>query len=173
MITEVKQPFIKKMATRKPLITPVKEPLPIPTREEIAKAMTPVPIIKKPEVIATPTGLEKLVGQNIKFQEKSELAQTFDHLDTDDIGEDGMSPMDMNSRLSAGKVSAILKFDSLVRLGIMPPELGSLTRQLKRLSVSLLGEGRKEKVRIAEADRDAKFGGKNMGGLASMFSRKP
>ena len=124
---------------------------------------------KKPRTLED----ELNASPQLNISEKGELAQTFENLDKDVPDEDGFSTIDMNTILSGNKVSAVTRFDTLIRLGIMPKELASLSKSIKRLSVSQSGTGRAQKVTIAEADRSQKSGSAGMGKLARMFSPRP
>ena len=118
-------------------------------------------------------GLEQEVirtGGESLFQESTELGQVMDNLDNDVLDlSTGMSKIDFNARLQSVEINSIMIIDELVRLGILPKEIG-LTRQKKRLSVSQDGLGRKEKVAIVQGDRDQKNGILNSFG--SMFQRR-
>lgn len=113
--------------------------------------------------------LDSAVMRESLIMEKSEMSQVFEHLDDDSVDSvTKMSTMDTNARLSANRISSVLRCDELMRAGIYPADLG-ISRQLKRLSVSLDGKGREEKVRIAEADRSQKSGSSGWQGLANLF----
>jgi len=111
---------------------------------------------------------EEMGDNEVVLKRDSELKQVMDSLDRDEIDPlTQMSSIDVNSRLSDAEISACLRFDELVRLGILPDDLG-LTRQKKRLSISKNGEGRREKVEIVKGERDQETGGgfkRFMGGL--------
>jgi len=104
----------------------------------------------------------------INVTRKSELRQVMDSLDEDRVDtESNMSTIDTNSRLSNREIGACLRFDELVRIGILDSNWG-LTRQKKRLSISKDGLGRREKVEIVKGERDQETGGgfkKIMAGL--------
>lgn len=120
--------------------------------------------------------LERVIGQELPFKEKTEMGEVFDNLDNDNINpKTGFSNIDFNARLMPWEVSNCMVFDELKALGILP-ENANITTQKKRLSVSLGGEGRKEKVQIASGSRDAELAGRSggfLGGLKKMFSRRP
>lgn len=97
-------------------------------------------------------------GGDKPFTEQSELSQVMIQMDSDIVDPKTlMSTIDFNSRLSREEISASLIFDEFVRLGILPSGFG-LTRQKKRLSVSLEGKGREEKVAIVNSERENKSG---------------
>ena len=105
-------------------------------------------------------GIEELQQSVIEggiqpIQNPTELGDTLKELNRDDIEPTSrMSGIDMRSRLHPIEVSSILAFDTLVSLRFIPTKCLSFTRNKKRLSVSLLGEGRKEIVSIVAGKRD-------------------
>lgn len=104
------------------------------------------------------------------FKEKSDLGEAFENLDNDKLDrETKMSSIDLNARLTKDQISAILIFDELKRIGLLPQRL-ELARQLKRLSISEDGKGREEKVRIAVGQFEQQNGGGFLGGLKRMFT---
>lgn len=97
-------------------------------------------------------------GHEMLFKQTSELGEVMGNLDSDEIDEKtGMSSIDFNTRLKEHQRGDIMIIDELIRLGILPKNIG-VTRQMKRLSVSLNGMGREEKVRIVAGDREQKQG---------------
>ena len=107
------------------------------------------------------------------FQESTELGQVMDNLDNDVLDSaTGMSKIDFNARLNDMEISSIMIIDELIRLSILPDDIG-LTRQKKRLSVSQDGKGREEKVRIVQGDREMKSGGGMLGKFGDMFRPRP
>ena len=105
------------------------------------------------------------------FNEQSELRQVMEQLDSDNIDPMTlMSSIDFNTRLDKSEMKNILIIDEFTRLGILPKHIG-LTRQHKRLAVSLRGEGRKEKVQIVSHERDARQGTGIMEGVKNLFRR--
>lgn len=107
------------------------------------------------------------------LREKSELGEVMDSLDRDILDrETSMSSLDMNTRLSGKKIKSILVFDELQRIGIFPKTC-SISRQSKRLNISMNGLGRMEKVEIVKGERmnntNATFGQKFMG----LFQKRP
>lgn len=84
--------------------------------------------------------------------ESSDLAEVLKQLNLDSIdAKTGMTDIDMRSRLGAVEIPAILTLDSLVSMRVLPAQCLQLTRQKKRLAVSLYGQGRREIVKIATA----------------------
>jgi len=111
-------------------------------------------------------------GEDKPFFDEAELSQVMRQMDTDIVDPDTkMSSIDFNSRLNREEISASLIFDEFVRLGILPSGFG-LTRQKKRLSVSLDGKGREEKVAIVNCEREAKAGNSFGSKIASLFKPK-
>jgi len=101
----------------------------------------------------------KKQGEEHLFQEKTELGTVMENLDSDSVDEStGMSSIDFNTRLKEVEIGNIIIIDELMRLGILPDKIG-LTRQKKRLAVSIEGKGREEKVRIVAGEREMRSGG--------------
>ena len=122
----------------------------------------------------TDSNLDKILENAQKdLKDKSELGEVMDNLDSDVVSNDTkMSSVDFNTRLDGFEISTIMVIDELTRMGIFPDRAG-LTRQKKRLSVSLQGKGREEKVRIIQGERDNRTGMGVMDRVGSMFQRKP
>lgn len=115
--------------------------------------------------------VEKAGKENI-FTDKTELAQVMDNLDTDEVNADTfMSNIDFNTRLDHVEIQSIMIVDELIRLGIFPSEIG-LTRQKKRLAVSLDGKGRSEKVEIVASERNRRGSGGFIDGVKNLFTRQ-
>jgi len=103
------------------------------------------------------------------YREASEMAEAMQNLDSDE--EDPitrMSSVDMNTRVSDLEMRNIVIIDELRQLGIFPEE-ALITRQIKRLSISKNGQGRKEKVEMVVGDRGHK---ENKNWVSSLFSKK-
>lgn len=110
--------------------------------------------------------------RDFPFKEKTEMGEVFDNLDDDRADHKNMSKIDFNSRLSHAEATGCLVIDELRQLGILDESIG-ITRQKKRLSVSLGGLGRQEKVQIASASRQAELGSRGGGGILNwMFSKR-
>lgn len=91
----------------------------------------------------------------IDINEKTDLSETLKQLNEDSIDlQTGMSGIDMRARLSHMEIPAILQIDNLVSMNVLPAECLQLTRQKKRLSVSLGGLGRREIVKIATGNKE-------------------
>lgn len=92
---------------------------------------------------------------NVSFiQQKSDLAQSLEILDDDSIDpQTRMSNIDMNAHLAYVEKNALGVIDFLVSVGFLPDQSLALTRQMKRLSVSVGGRGREQKVAMVTGDR--------------------
>lgn len=114
----------------------------------------------------------KKVSLDQPFKEQSEIAQVFTNMDDDSVSGEGMSNIDFNARLLSHEASMCMIFDELKAKGILPSS-ANLTRMKKRLSVSIGGQGRREKVQIASAGRGAELEGRSGGGFFSkLISRR-
>jgi len=112
------------------------------------------------------------ISNEIMMKDKSELGEVMDNLDNDTVDTlTAMSSIDFNTRLNRSEINASLVFDELIRLKILPQTIG-LTRQKKRLSVSLDGLGREEKVRIIAGKREDESGSSFGNKLSNLFRRK-
>jgi len=101
---------------------------------------------------------EDLHKQEHIFTEQTELGAVMENLDRDTIDKNTqMSSIDVNTRLTDEEIKACVVFDELRRKKIIPEEC-QITRQLKRLKISLNGKGREEKVQIVSSDREQKSG---------------
>ena len=89
---------------------------------------------------------EEPMGGLQPIHEVSEMGETLKQLNDDTINEDATTAIDMRSRLFPTEVGAILAVDFLVSFQMLPSSCIALTRQKKRLAVSLNGLGRKEMV---------------------------
>lgn len=105
--------------------------------------------------------LKKNMGaREIPFKSTSEMGEAFDNLDNDSF-------IDMNSRLSDDEISACTVIDELKSLGIFPSE-ANITKQFKRLKVSLQGKGRQEKVSVVTGTKEKKA----PGSFTDLFKRR-
>jgi hypothetical protein len=84
------------------------------------------------------------------IMEPTEMGEVMKELNKDDL-ESGtrQSSIDLRARLHYIEHSNLLAVDSLVGFNFLPQSCLALSRQKKRLSVSLDGMGRKEIVQIA------------------------
>lgn len=116
--------------------------------------------------------LDVMMGQEKPFVEETELASVMKSLDSDTMDANTkMSSIDFNTRLSEPQVGACLVIDQLKHMGVLPANI-NITQGLKRLNVSLGGEGRKEKVEVVVGQRAQASGGGFMGKLGSLFQKK-
>lgn len=89
------------------------------------------------------------------INQSTELGESLIELNKDELSKDiNMSSIDMRARLHNGDMPFILAMDFLVALKVLPTECLVLTRQKKRLSVSLEGRGREDIVRIVAGKRE-------------------
>lgn len=85
---------------------------------------------------------------------RSDLSQSIKEFNDDSIDpHTRMSGIDMRARLHSLEINSILAMDTLVSLKLLPVSCSAFTRQKKRLSVSLAGEGRKEIVEMVKGER--------------------
>lgn len=95
----------------------------------------------------------------------TEMGETLQQLNLDEIQLDTrMSGIDLRARLHPMTIPFYGALDSLVGFRIAPQQCLAFTRQMKRLSVSIKGLGRKEIVDLVggKKEQDAKAG---MGGF--------
>lgn len=91
----------------------------------------------------------------IPITQTTELGDSLKELNKDFIDtQTRTSDIDLRARLHPIEISSILALDALVAFGVCPTKCLAFTRQKKRLSVSLLGKGRKEIVDIVAGKRD-------------------
>lgn len=82
-----------------------------------------------------------------------------------------LSSVDMRTRLNDSQIPCIAVADELSKLGVIPAA-NSFTRNVKRLNISLNGEGRKELVSIGSGVVQAERGGGMIDGLKRLFMPK-
>lgn len=105
--------------------------------------------------------------------EPTELGESLKQLNLDDIQPGTrMSGIDMRANLHPIELSAILSVDTLVSMRFLPVDSLILTRQKKRLSVSLHGKGRNDIVAVVAGKREQEANGANsfMGRVANVFN---
>jgi len=87
-------------------------------------------------------------------QQPTELGDTLKELNSDVIDMDSnMSGIDLRSNLREIEVASLLAFDTLIALEFYPLPTLRLSRQKKRLSVSLNARGRSDIVEITKGER--------------------
>lgn len=116
----------------------------------------------------------------IRVSEQTELGQVMENLDSDKVDDKtGLSTVDFNTRIKGYERGAILINDELQRLGIFTflnsspkpsANTSSLTRPFKRLSISLDGKGRDEKVQLTQNQREHVSGGSFGERLKGLFT---
>lgn len=102
-------------------------------------------------------GIER-VSQDRGIQpivQPTELGDTLKNLNDDILDPTTrMSNIDMRTRLGWSEIPSLLCIDSLVSFKFLPTGCLMLTRQKKRLNVSLQGKGRDDIVNIVAGKRD-------------------
>lgn len=107
-------------------------------------------IIYEPETV-TRGVTEKL----IPLQERSELRDAMEKVDEDIMdAESGNSTIDVNANLDKVQFRNVSRLDILCALGILPKDLQSATRKIKRNSRGLKGFGSQQKVDISVGKRE-------------------
>ncbi len=101
--------------------------------------------------------------------QESELGSVMKIMNEDNIEKSGMTTMDMKARLHPMEISSILIHDSIVALNCLPQSCVHLTRQKKRLSVSIMGKGREEIVNVVQSKREQEQGGGLADKLGNFF----
>jgi hypothetical protein len=85
----------------------------------------------------------------------TELGELSKDMDRDEVDPDSnMSTIDTRARLGAFEMCPVLGLDTLAWMNFLPKKCTALTREKKRLSVSLDGMGRKERVEMAVGKRE-------------------
>ena len=85
----------------------------------------------------------------------TELGETLRELNEDQIDPDTrMTSIDTRTRLTPIETRSVLALDSLVGLGVAHSMCLAITRQKKRLNISLMGLGRKEMVETVVGKRE-------------------
>lgn len=96
-----------------------------------------------------------------EIQQNTELGDVMNTLTKDELEpHTDMSSVDFISRLHFLEVPSLTVIDTLVGLRVYPRRTLKLTRQKKRLSVSVAGKGREEMrdVAIGKREQDSKSG---------------
>lgn len=88
------------------------------------------------------------------IKQDSDIKQIIQEMNRDDINEINMSSIDMNTRVSSVESGAMTSWDSLIQMCFMPVKSMAITRQKKRINVSLNGQGRQEAVQISQGQRE-------------------
>lgn len=111
-----------------------------------------------PEIEREQQGIQPII-------QPTEIGESLKELNKDELEpETRMSGIDLRARLHHIEANSVLAMDALVALRVLPTSCLAFTRQKKRLSVSITGQGREEIVRIVggkkEDDIRAGIGGK-------------
>jgi hypothetical protein len=93
-----------------------------------------------------------------QIKESTEMGEVVREINSDKIDGSRMSQIDMKARLHYIEISGILCIDFLVNTNFLPDNCLGFTRQKKRLSVSLDGEGRNDIVKIITGNTENKKG---------------
>lgn len=90
-----------------------------------------------------------------QINQPTELGEAMRDLDNDDLDQSTrMSNIDTRSRLTGLELNSLWAIDALVAMKFLPSSCLPISRQRKRLSVSLLGKGREERVQMTIGQRD-------------------
>lgn len=127
------------------------------------------------------TKSEKIVNYNnqntTSIIQPTEVGEAMQQLNSDEINPiTRMTDMDMRSRLTGYEIPYIMRLDSLVAMGFLPHNCLSITRQKKRLSVSLMGLGRTELVEMMAGKKQHEVetsGGSFVDKIKNFITRKP
>ena len=109
--------------------------------------------------------------EDFAFKERSETGEVMDSLDNDKPDTRGQSPIDLNTRLNPLQIKLMSVADEIKEHGINPRQ--RLTNKIKRLSVSEMGRGREDKVRIATGMLERQKSGGIGGFLKGLIQRRP
>lgn len=103
---------------------------------------------------------------------ESEMSEVMRRMDEDIVDNSTrMSSIDTNSRLFPKWWRACIRLDEMERRGLNK-HAGKLSRQIKRLSISLNGEGRKEKIALVGGMREQKTGAGFLQRMKFLFTGK-
>ena len=90
-----------------------------------------------------------------QVNQPTELGEAMRDLDNDELDPSTrMSNIDTRARLQIFEINSLWAIDSLVAMKFLPSSCLPISRQRKRLSVSLNGEGRTERVNMTIGQRD-------------------
>jgi len=96
-----------------------------------------------------------------KLENSSALKDVFENLDRDEMDADNLTTIDFNTRLRDDEIGDIVSLQMMTVLKVGGDECSLIARTIKRHKVSLGGEGRKEKVRIAQGEREQETSNKD------------
>ena len=92
------------------------------------------------------------------INQDSDLTGVMKTLNDDAVDKDGLSKIDMKTRLHPFELTSMVIHDAVIGLQCLPTECSVTTRSKKRLAVSLKGLGREEIVRIVQGEREKQEG---------------
>ena len=113
------------------------------------------------------SGLEDKID-SINIEEKTELRQVMDNLDTDTNDRENLSAIDLNANISQEQATGCMIVEELNRLGVLPDV--QISRKLKRLSLSVNCIGREQKVQMVVGERANKSGNGFLSRIKNAFS---
>ncbi|MFW6017085.1 MAG: hypothetical protein ACOCRK_11655, partial [bacterium] len=87
-----------------------------------------------------------------KLESNSQLKDVLENLDRDVVEGDYLTSIDFNTRLTSSEVGDIVALQMMDVLKVGGEECSLLARTIKRHKVSIGGEGRKEKVQVAQGE---------------------
>jgi len=96
-----------------------------------------------------------------QINQPTELGEAMRDLDNDDLDNNTrMSNIDTRARLTIPELNSLWAIDALVAMKFLPSSCLPISRQRKRLTVSILGKGREERVSMTVGQREqaAKLG---------------
>jgi len=117
-------------------------------------------------------GVERLHRGSGEFQvtQETELGQSLKELNDDSIVSDTkMSGIDMRAILHPMQVNSLAAIDTLVSMRCLPGSCLALSRQIKRLSVSINGKGREQIVNTVTGKREFDKEMQGGGGFGQKF----
>jgi len=114
-------------------------------------------------------------NQIIPINQPTELGESLKHLNDDSVEQDTrMSGIDMRANIHPVEKSPLLAIDIAVALGVLPKKCLMLSRQSKRLSVSVNAMGRNNIVDVVsgkqEQDARKMGGGSILSKIGGIFS---
>jgi hypothetical protein len=96
-----------------------------------------------------------------KIENSSALKDVLENLDRDVLEDDNLTSIDFNTRLTEDEIGNIVALQMMDVFKVGGSECSLMARTLKRHKVSLGGQGRKEKVQIAQGEREQEVGNKD------------
>jgi hypothetical protein len=113
--------------------------------------------------------VSRAMENTTNINQPTELGEALKDLDYDDLDPvTRMSGIDMRSRLQIFEINSLWCIDALVAMKFLPSSCLTITRQRKRLLVSLSGLGRTEKVQMTVGQREQQAKAANGGMMDKM-----